>query len=350
MSPIDPRELGHGLTATGTFEDGYRCVKCQYDLSGLPQGTVCPECGTPNSRVSYDKKRGTGISRAPIEYVRRLSTWLWVTAFALIAMWVSGFITGVVAYYAASPGPIAVAYGLQLLVAVGWVVALWMATRPKPDRFQPGQDDVFDNQRLRVVMVSSQGLWVISMLLYTASALPPLAGISGGLELAGDLAEVVAAAGFVPLGIMLASLANWMGDDDQEGRCRTASWLIAFHGVGVLLATLVTFIGIFYVVFWIAYLVGVVLLAMSLFNLARAANWAVQNARHKSVVSGRRAVIERDRATLAEERLQQRLDAADATGHGTGAGRKAPPKGVPVPRSHTIERPEDTNPYEVKDE
>ena len=350
MSPIDPRELGHGLTAKGIFEDGYRCVKCNYDLSGLPQGTVCPECGTTNARISHDKKRGTGVSRAPVAYVSRLTTWLWVTAFTLIAMWFSGFVTGMVMYFTSSPAPVAVAYGFQLLVAVGWVVALWMATHPKPDRYEPGQDDVFDNHKLRMAMVASQALWVVSMLLYTASAVPPLAGVSGGLELAGELAEVLAAAGFVPLGIMLASLANWMGDDDQEGRCRTASWLIAFHGVGTLLATFLTVVGIFYVVFWIAYLVGVVLLAMSLFNLARAGNWAVQNAKHKSVVSGRRAVIDRQRAVAAEERLQDRMDAMDNPASAHRAGRKAPPQGVPVPKSHTIDRPEDTDPYEVKDE
>lgn len=350
MSPIDPRELGHGLTATGTFEDGYRCVKCQYDLSGLPQGTVCPECGTPNSRVSYDKRRGTGVSRAPIEYVRRLSTWLWVTAFALIAMWFAGAIASLIGGLAGTTAAIIAANSIRLLAAAAWVAAIWMATRPKPDRFEPGTNDVFDDHRYRMVTVGSQSLWLLAIVLGTVARIPALAGAAGVLHLIGDLAGVAAAAGFVPLGIMLASLANWMGDGEEEGRCQTASWLIAFHGVGILLAAFITFIGIFYVVFWIAYLVGVVLLAMSLFNLARAANWAVQNARHKSVVSGRRAVIERDRAVLAEERLQQRLDAADATDLGMRAGRKAPPKGVPVPKSHTIDRPEDTSPYDVKDE
>ena len=350
MSPVDPREFGHGLAPTGTFEDGFRCVRCEYDLTGLPQGSVCPECGTPNARITYDKKRGTGASRAPLAYLRRLATWLWITALTLVVLWFSGFVTVIIDFFSSTAAPMAVGYGVQVLAAAGWVAALYMATRPKPDRYEVGQDDAFDNQRLRIVTVASQGFWVLSMLLMLAASLPPLAGIATGLELVGDLAEVVAAAGFVPLGIMLASLANWMGDDDQEGRCRAASWLIAFHGVGILLASVVNFIGIFYVVFWVAYLVGVVLLAISLFNLAGAANWAMQNAKHKAVVSGRRAAIERQRAAAAEARMQSRLDAANAQDEASRAGRLAPPKDVPVPRSHTIARTEDTSPYDVGEE
>ncbi len=344
MSPIDPRELGHGLTPAATFEEGYQCVKCKYDLTGLPQGTICPECGTPNSRISYEKKRGTGVSRAPILYVSRLATWLWMAAFALIAAWFTGALAGIV------PHP--VTFGLRFLVGLAWVGAVWMATRPKPDRFEPGSSDVFDDQRLRFATVAGQCLWLLVVALniaeWYASANPNLSpGVSSALGFVAGLVGLLAAAGFVPLGIMLASLANWMGDAEAEGRCQAASWLIAFHGVGILLASLVNFIGILYIVFWIAYLVGVVMLAMSLFALAKAANWAVQNARHKSQVSGRRAVIERQRSVAAEAQLQGRLDTIDSREASMQAGRKAPPKGIPVPKSHTIDRRDDTSPYGV---
>lgn len=339
MSPIDPRELGHGLTSTGEFEDGYRCVKCAYDLSGLPKGTVCPECGTPNARISYDKKRGTGVSRAPFLYVNRLGTWLWVAAFMLIATWFTGALAGV------APHP--VTFGIRFLAGVGWLVAVWFATAPKPDRYEPGTNDAFDDHRLRMATVIGQGLWLVAIALQIAAELIPSA--EDPLRFAAGLVGTVAAAGFVPLGIMLASLANWMGDADAERRCQAASWLIAFYGVGILLASFIKVIGLLYIVFWIAYLAGVIILAMSLFGLARAANWAMQNARHKSVVSGRRAVSERQRAIAAEIQLQERLDALDNGNPATRAGRRAAPKDVPVPKSHTIDRPEGTDPYEVRD-
>jgi hypothetical protein len=340
MSPIDPRELGHGLTPTGEFEDGFRCVKCHYDLSGLPRGTVCPECGTPNARVNYDKKRGTGISRAPLAYINRLGTWLWVAAFLLIGTWFTAMLSGVL------PHP--VTYGIRFLAGVGWLAAVWFATAPKPDRYEPGSSDAFDDHRLRMATVIGQGLWLVAIALQMAAEFLPAA--AGPLRFAAGMVGTLAAAGFVPLGIMLASLANWMGDADAERRCQAASWLIAFYGIGILLASFIKVIGLLYIVFWLAYLAGVILLAMSLFGLAGAANWAMQNAKHKSVVSGRRAVVERQRAVAAEVQLQDRLDALDNRDASMRAGRKAPPKGVPVPKSHTIERPEDADPYEVKDE
>lgn len=345
MSPIDPRELGHNLTETGTFDEGYRCVKCNYDLTGLPRATVCPECGTANSRPIYDKKRGTGVSRAPIAFVNRLGTWLWAAAFALLLTWFTGMLA------AALPHP--VTFGLRFLAGVGWVAALWMATHPKPDRFEASSDDLFDNPRMRLATIIGQSLWLVTMVLNTAAWFPAMAPYERILGVSANIIALLAAAGFIPLGLMLASLANWMGDHDAESRCGTASWLIAFYGVGILLAPVIAAVlpifFLLYFVFWIAYLAGVVLLAMSLFNLARAANWAVQNARHKSVVSGRRAVIERQQAAVAAASVEERLSQMD--GHAPGrAGRRGIPKDVPVPKSHGIDRPEDTSPYDVTED
>lgn len=342
MSPIDPRELGYDMTPKGVFEDGLRCVKCQYDLTGLPRGSVCPECGTPNARPTYEKKRGTGVSRAPIAYVDRLALWLWVAAVALIGSWFFGLLAGVLPHPAT--------WILQFFVASGWLAALVMATKPKPDRYEPGQRDSFDDPRLRLATLVSQSFWLVAIGLSIASwYLPQLAGLETILMVAVTTFSMLAAFGFVPLGIQLASLANWMGDADAESRCRTASWLIAAYGVGILLSRISPMVGLFLVIFWLCYLVGAVLLAVNLFTLARGANWAAQNSRHKTVVSGRREAIERQRTLEAEAKLEQRLDALDNRG-ASRAGRVGIPKGIPVPKSHTIERPDGTDPYEIKDE
>lgn len=348
MSPIDPRELGQDLTPQGTFEEGFRCVKCNYDLTGLPRATVCPECGTPNARPLQNKKRGTGVSRAPIAYVNRLGTWLWAAAFALIATWFTGALAGIV------PHPVTL--GIRFAAGLAWIGALWMATQPKPDRFEPGAKDAFDNHRLRIAAVASQGLWLLAVALdfVVALSLPSLANAEGALTITANFIATAAAAGFIPLGIMLASLANWMGDADAEARCQTASWLIAFYGVGLLLAPVIIAVApIFFIlvlVFWLAYLVGIVLLATSLFALAREANWAVQNARLKSEVSGRRAVIDHERAAAAEAKLEAGLDALDNPNASTQAGRRAIPKDAPVPKSHNVERHDGTTPYDIDDD
>ena len=97
-------------------------------------------------------------------------------------------------------------------------------------------------------------------------------------------------------------------------------------------------------------LVGVVLLCISLVNMAKAANWAVHNARHKSVVSGRRAVMDQQQAVAAEAKLNDRLQSIDAKHPQGHAGRSSPPKGVPVSKSHTIEGSDGANPYDITDD
>ncbi|MGD1917363.1 MAG: hypothetical protein ACFCBV_14410 [Phycisphaerales bacterium] len=346
MSPIDPRELRQSDTPTGVFEQGFRCVKCNYDLTGLPRATVCPECGTTNARPVHDRKRGTGVSRAPVAFISRLGTWLWASAAALLLTWFTSMAAGVF------PHPIT--FGLQLFAGVGWMGALWMATIPKPDRFEPGVEDVFDNPRVRVITVASQGLWLVSIGLLCAAWFPMFSSMERALSISANIVSVFAAIGFIPLGLMLASLAGWMGDHDAENRCRTASWLIAFYGCGILLGPVIdAFIPIFnilYIVFWLAYLIGVILLAVSLFNLARAAGWAVENAKHKSVVSGRRAFINQQQAEEAAAQIDDRLRQVDGPHAPSEAGRSGPPKGVPVPKSHTIKGSAGANPYDITDE
>ncbi|MFI4915533.1 MAG: hypothetical protein ACIAS6_03365 [Phycisphaerales bacterium JB060] len=346
MSPIDPRELGHGLTPKGTFEAGYRCVKCDYDLTGLPHGTICPECGTANARVSYDKKRGTGVSRAPIAYVNSLGTWLWVAACSFLGYAFFSMLAGIFKH--------PVILGLEFVAIAGWVGALWLVTQPKPDRYESRTIDAFDDHRWRWATVGSQACHLFTSILYALTLVPKLSAAASVINVGIYFFDTIAFLGFVPVCVQLAALSHWMGDDDAEKRCQNAAWLLAVGGVGLLVTpaviTVFKIFGLLYVVFVIFALIGVVLLAMSLFALARAANWAVQNTRHKTVVSGRRAVLERQRAIAAEAKLQERLDVMNDKGQPARAGRTAIPKDIPMPKSHTIDRPEDADPYEVKDE
>ena len=316
MSPIDPRELRQSDTPTGVFEDGFRCVKCNYDLTGLPRATVCPECGTTNARPVVDRKRGTGASRAPVAYLRQLGMWLSLCAAAFFGYL---FFTIVAAVY---EHPITL--GLEFLAIMAWVGALWMATKPKPDRFESRTLDTFDDPRWRYASVGSQACHLVTAAFYALSLLPALA---------------------------FAALASWMGDDSAEKRCQTAAWLLAVGGVGFLvMPVLMHILLLLMVVFVVFVLVGVVLLCVTLIMMAKAANWAVHNAKHKSVVSGRRAVIDRQQAAAAEARLEDRLQQIDGPHPQSRPGRSAPPKGVPVPKSHTIRGSDGANPYDITDE
>lgn len=343
MSPIDPRELTPDLTPQGNFEEGFRCVKCNYDLTGLPRATVCPECGTPNSRPLYDKKRGTGVSRAPIAYVSQLTTTLWLAAMGFL-----GYIFFSVVLVISEN---VVTLGLEFLAICAWVAALWFATKPKPDRFESKELDAYDNPKWRYASVGTQACHIVAAIFYLLLSVPQLSAVQGLLVVFFYIFDTIGVLGFIPVCVQFAALAAWMGDEGAERRMQTTAWLLAVGGMGILLtpviATVFPIFGLLLFVFVICMLIGVVMLCLNLITLAKAANWAVQNARHKSVVSGRRAVIERERSEAAGAKLQERLDALDNRAPTTRAGRRAIPKDVPVPKSHNIERRDDTNPYDI---
>ncbi len=305
MSPIDPRELGQDLTPQGNFEEGFRCVKCSYDLSGLPRATVCPECGTPNARPLHDKKRGTGVSRAPIAYVSHLSTTLWLAALGFF-----GYIFFSIVVRIATN---AVTLGLEFLAICGWVGALWLVTKPKPDRFESKQLDAFDNPKWRYASIGTQSCLIVAAAIYMLTYVPQLSAVEGLLYVGYYIFDTIGILGFVAVCVQFSTLAGWMGDEDAERRFQTVAWLLAVGGLGLLitpvLSAILPIFGLLLFVFAICMLIGVVMLCLNLITLAKAANWAVQHARHKSVVSGRRAVIDQERSLDAQAKLQQRLDA-----------------------------------------
>jgi len=340
MSPVDPREFETASAASPASEGG-SCIRCGYDLSGLPDVTVCPECGASNAKPVRSERRESGVMRAPGRYVRALAWRLWLAAFSMLAM----FLASVVAAFT----PEAVGLGIELLIGLLWTGAVFLATSPKPDRFTPAQRDTFDDQRLRWLSVGSQALRPLEALLGMAALLPALAGVVA-VEWARGAFMFLAALGYFPLCVQLASLAHWMGDEEAEGKCRAAAWCIAVGNGGrvllPLLAAIVPFFGLLLVPLWIASVVGVVLLFVSLFALAKGASWAVQNAQHRSVVAGKRAQIERERADRRERERQERIDRAPVPDSTTPAAAPAkPPPGTPVPKTHSIDRGEDTDPY-----
>ncbi|GIW73701.1 MAG: hypothetical protein KatS3mg103_0223 [Phycisphaerales bacterium] len=352
MSPIDPRELEPREARPAERPKATRCLRCGYELVGLPVGVPCPECGTPNGTAGADARgRQSGVDAAPLAYVQRLRLWLWGMAVSLVGMWLAGVAQKFIATTAVSFEPVVAVSLVRTLVGGAWVVALWMATKPKPDRGHGRELDDFDDPRWRMATMATQCLWPVAFLLESLAWMPAFYGYEDVLMLGSTLATFLAAMGFVPLGVMLVSLADWMGDTDEQGRLRAATWLIAFHGVGVLLSQFVRVLMLLLLVYWVAYLVGVVLLALGLISLARSANWAVQNHQHKLIVSGRRAMIEQERARQALERVEAHVQHAQTKAEPDARTRLSPQAGnPPAPRTHGIDQPQDARPYDLADE
>ncbi|MEO1008051.1 MAG: hypothetical protein AAFX79_05760 [Planctomycetota bacterium] len=343
MSPIDPRELAD---RPAPRRQSRYCIKCNYDLAGLPDTTKCPECGTSNAFSPGDTRRGTGISRAPGAYVRQLGMSLWLAAIAMLLL----MGTGTLGVLFLNP----VTLGLQFLAAAFWLVAVWMATRPKPDRFQPGQRDAFDDERMRWTTLGTQATRLLAIGVAGIGLIPAVQGVAA-VEWIEGLLSMVAALGFIALSFQLAALGDWMGDDDTGRRCRNAAWCIAVGGGGIVLTPLMVLVlpilGLLIFVFFLLQIIGNILLAISLVSLARGANWAVENAKQRSVVAGRRAARDRQLADEAQQRLDRSVQAMNAAEGRMHAGRPPTlPEGTPVPRSHVVDRPDDARPYDVAED
>ncbi|QYU67735.1 hypothetical protein J4558_23050 [Leptolyngbya sp. 15MV] len=137
----------------------------------------------------------------------------------------------------------------------------------------------------------------------------------------------MAVLGIVPLGIYLAALADWAGDNPLADRLRSAVWIMVMTGVvsGLswiaalatwLLGGTLGFISIFMGLISVA---STIVVVVSVLQLAHIASWAISNHNSAAEIARRR----QREAEAHEARLAQRSLAASAP-PGAGSMRKSP--------------------------
>ncbi|HRQ71552.1 MAG TPA: hypothetical protein PLU35_00825 [Phycisphaerales bacterium] len=287
MCPVDPSMLRsvEGVGVGRPVEGGRACAKCGYDLRGLFVGGVCPECGTIIGRAGSKAAVRDSLTLAPMPYLRQLAA-------ACAGLAVLGPLNGV-ALFVAGASRVAEMEVVLAIVGAAWAVAVWRGTRPKPHRAGVTEPPEKEMAGVRRAARLTQCAWptaaVLKALAATmAGAGAPTAAVLPLLIVAG-LLTLAGFAGFVPLSVWLADLADWAMDTGLGNRLRVVAWMIAFGG-GVatvawsgaaIAAATGGVVGPFGLVGYfatIAVLAALILFMVSLIQLFNMARWATTNA------------------------------------------------------------------------
>ncbi|MFM9996560.1 MAG: hypothetical protein ACKVU4_12265 [Phycisphaerales bacterium] len=224
MSPVDPSTIG--LYSEGVrLLDDRPCLRCGYNLRGLMDTGMCPECGSP----VRDSLRGNLLRYASPEYVALLErgarcVW-WSIAIVLIAI-VLMVLERVFMAMGGGPVPpmagggvLAGLLGLVMLVPallslLGW----WMLAAPDPADARGGSGAA--RRVLRVCLIVSAVCFVVSFTLGAITGGPGFVPPSG-----------VGPGGPTPLSgaAMLAGAANLVS---------TLAWLVQFYASMLYVRTL----------------------------------------------------------------------------------------------------------------
>ncbi len=336
------------------------CHRCGYSLRGLAYGGRCPECGTPIRR-SFG--RGTdSLVDAPLEYLRPLAAGLLLMAVCAIA--------GAFALGSARVPPALQASAWAVAICGAWWIGVWIATRPRPIGDSTIPDTLLESPGLRGAIRLLQLAWVGAAIGWavtayvpalTGPAVPPLGPAPGvpppppaAVVTARRAALILEGIGYlsvVPLSIYLSALAAWAGETGLVERFRWSAWGVTVGGIGGLAVTAAGALGLSLspLVFGTAAVllgvavVGQVLFAVSLGQLAYSAIWAISNAHEKQMAEDRSARRrERDREEMAERTA--------AAARAMDSGRPAP--SAPGPANQPIlDRPRGgAEPYRLEPE
>jgi len=187
-----------------------RCVRCEYNLQGLPLAGDCPECNTP----IHQSVRGDLLIDADAGYVRRMSfASMLITRSGLVAF-LTGLSVLIALFVTSSPfmTPVPPPMRVTLLMAgsIGIMcggVMFWGATLLSCR--EPGRSHEIDTPGRRILraglvgIAGSLGVFLLSFLLERAASPGTVAGEVGAI-----LQVVAALAGLASVGVAGAASLN----------------------------------------------------------------------------------------------------------------------------------------------
>jgi hypothetical protein len=226
-------------TPTTTLDTSIHCIRCGYDLIGLPANGVCPECGTHVE----DSNRGTLLQYSAPEYLEKLhqGTVYILTAIIVYVLTMLLAILGSIIFGAlgatASPLLIVVPMGLIGFVAmIGMAYGWWRFSEPDPKYAGVDKGDK-PRQVLRIALITMVVLVTITTPISMFNAMPAQAApaptgagattqaATGFLELVLSFIQFVAYATWYFASMMYV---QWIGaripSDNVVRRARTLMW------------------------------------------------------------------------------------------------------------------------------
>ncbi len=308
--PIHERTLRQ-MAGITEIETDRPCRSCGYNLKGLRNGLVCPECGTP-IRAPTVGRFANNMVDAPLGYLKQLRLGLGM----LSASVVLGMVAGIASFFSSVPlFPL-----VGLVCAPLWVGGTWLVTEGRPVEDNVPPDPILDHAKLRLTIRATQSICLLAAFLLflgflaerasgtAIGAAPPIYVV--WLNGTGAVALLMSVLMLVPFGIYLSALADWAGHGPVTMQFRVSAIIITVSGGAGLLASVPVIIDPFgsgisaIIVVWAAILT---LIAAGYFQvlvlrLANSVLWAVSNAKSGMERDARMAAR---RAREAEEMVNR---------------------------------------------
>lgn len=219
------------LAAEGSIDDDRPCPHCGYNLRGLPEGRLCPECGQdPTLDGSAPYVSAGGVERHPLVDMFATATEgerrRWQTGLA-IAAWCVIIAAGArLLYFAASllggsRTTDGVYLTLGLALSIAWIVAAWHVL---PARI----GEVWAWSRgWRQFALATQWLWIAGYLAWMLAALGKFTGSqAAALTAAQIIARFIAGVGALVLVFLVRHVAEEAEIEPAARRLNFAVWLL----------------------------------------------------------------------------------------------------------------------------
>jgi hypothetical protein len=220
------------LEAAGEIKDDRPCPHCGYNLRGLPEGRVCPECGRdPTPGASDDSPASAGeVLRRPLVDVIGIASEAerrrWRIGLTMAAVSVAAATAGRVVFFLLSiPGPSAVIEGIHLgaalLLSLAWVVVAWCLLPARLVYIWSW------TASWRWFVLATQWLWVIAYGAATLDRFGAVAAGQAGVVLTVEiLAFFIAGVGALVLVYLMRHVAEEAEIEPAAGRLNLALWLL----------------------------------------------------------------------------------------------------------------------------
>jgi len=258
--------------------DHRSCSNCDYDLHGLPFGSRCPECGAGIRRRGAKMHVNDTLTDAPIGYLRTLG----IASFVMVGTAAAAPVLFVLAQSTHSTLFVV----LTLVACGGWLGAVMVATEPRP--FKPGMSTNPKRELVAVRLLArlTQGSWLLVALCALLSAATP--GSATQMAVAALVLTLVGVAGFLPLAMWLAHLAEWASHTALGARFRIGSFVVVSCGaltaasfvLGVSTGVSGSVLILVGLITLVAACIGLIVILVSLAQLALMMSWAINRARY----------------------------------------------------------------------
>lgn len=320
MDHLDPGQGEHvNSTTHAVILTDRPCTGCGYNLRGLNEGGLCPECGARIlSQVRRFDRISDNLTDAPKTYLRLVAAGVWLLVSGILAVPLIHLAGWFAPTLAQSPAAAPIASAASSLL---WAAGAVLVTTPRPANAGLARDVLLDSDKLRWTVRGFQ----VAVVIAAAANLAQLATTHIAISIVGAAAALLSFGGFLTLSVYLSSLADWAGEEGIGSRLRSATWaVVVCGGFAVVLILLAAFgLSPFGVVGMIAALVlggiagfGMLVVLFSIVQLGSTTLWALRNAKASTELQRRRA--ER-LANEADERARRAEQAHAAMANGPAA-------------------------------